>query len=223
MSGKFFSFIQGGSIHIAPGKRVIPAEEFSALVEGKEVVEKALLDAEEYRKQVKKECKELKEKSKQEGFEEGLKRWTEKLRELEDQIRKLNDEYAHKLAPVALKAAQKIVGKTFEMSENLIFDIVSSALKPVLSHKRITIYVNKQDAHQLESRKGDLKALFEEIQSFSLREKEELQPGECIIETEGGIINATFKNQWSILEKAFHDLFPASSTESAEAIGQHNE
>lgn len=213
MSGKFFSFIQGAKLHIAPGKKVIPAEEFSLVLEGKEVVEQAKKDAQEYREQVEKECELLKEKSKQEGFEEGLSLWTQKLHELESQIRKLDEEYSRKLAPIALKAAQKIVGKTFEMSDGLIFDIVANALKPVLSHKRVSIYVHKQDLSALESKKSALKALFEEIRSFSVSEKEDLQPGECIIETEGGIINATFKNQWSILEKVFKDLFPPSESE----------
>jgi len=221
VSGKFFSFIQGGSVHIAPGKKVIPAEQFSQILEGKEVLEQAKDDAQEYRKQVEEECELLKEKAKEKGFEEGLEQWTERLHALESQIRNLDEEYSRKLAPIALKAAQKIVGKAFEISEGLIFDIVANALKPVLAHKRVMIYVHKQDLQQLESKKGDLKALFEEIRSFSISEKEELQPGECIIETEGGIINATFKNQWSILEKVFKDLFPPSKEEPLTKIDEN--
>jgi type III secretion protein L len=221
VSNKFFSFIRGGNLHIAPGKKIIPSEQFSDLLDSKELLKKAKQDAIEYRKEVEKECEELKEQSKKEGFEEGLKQWTEKLHEMEEQIRFLDKEYTRKLAPVALKAAQKIVGKAFEMSDSLIFDIVSNALKPVLSHKKVIIHVNREDLTQLESKKGDIKALFEEIRSFSIREKEELLPGECIIETEGGIINATFSNQWNILEKAFRNLFPNSvDKEETEASEQ---
>jgi type III secretion protein L len=37
---------------------------------------------------------------------------------------------------------------------------------------------------------------------LSLRDRSDIQPGGCIIETEGGIINAQLENQWRVLENA---------------------
>ena len=44
------------------------------------------------------------------------------------------------------------------------------------------------------------------LESFVIRERAGIQPGGCVIETEGGIINARLENQWRTLEKAFDTL-----------------
>jgi type III secretion protein L len=114
-------------------------------------------------------------------------------------------EFEKVLIPIALKAAKKIVGREIELSEDVIVDIVSNALKPVVTHKKITVYVNRKDLDVLEKNKPRLKQLFETLEAFSLRERADVKEG-CIIETEGGIINAQLDNQWRILEKAFDNL-----------------
>ena len=55
----------------------------------------------------------------------------------------------------------------------------------------------------MERKKKELKAAFEQVQSFIIEEKENIKPGGCIIETEAGIINASLENQWRALESAF--------------------
>src|SRR5262249_15045025 len=110
------------------------------------------------------------------------------------------------LIPVALKAAKKIVGREIELSEDTIVDIVSNLLKSVSQHKKITIYVNKKDLDSLEAARPRLKKIFESLEVLSLRERQDITPGGCVIETEAGIINAQLENQWRSLEAAFEKL-----------------
>lgn len=203
---KFFSFIKEGSIHLAPQTKIIPEEEISKLMEGMEILKLIHEDAEIYRLNVVEECEQLKELSQQEGYEEGFKTWLEHIVKLEEEIAKVRKEFEKVLIPIALGAAKKIVGREIELSEDIIFDIVANALKPVASHKKITIYVNQQALHILEKKKPDLKKLFEVLETFVIRERADIAPGGCIIETEGGIINAQLENQWRTLEKAFDKL-----------------
>lgn len=202
MSKKFFSLIHGESIHIAPKKKVIPQAEIETLLDAKGVMDQVKVDAEKYRMEVAKECELLKEQAQREGFQEGYRKWIEKMAELENELERVRLELQKILVPVALKAAKKIVGREIELSENTIVDIVSNCLKAVSTHKRVTIYVNRKDLDSLEKNRPRLKEIFEGLEVLSLRERNDVAQGGCIIETEGGIINAQLDNQWRALENA---------------------
>lgn len=207
MSNKCFSLIHDGKIHIAPNKKVVPAKELQTLLEAKDVLIKVKDDSTQYRKEVAEECEKIKEQAHKEGYEAGFQEWAEHILTFQEKTDSIRQEYTKMLAPVALKATQKIVGKAFELSEDLIYKIVENALKPVLQHKRITIYVSRDDVDFLEKHREDLKTLFESVEVLSIREREDVTKGGCVIETEGGIINARLENQWAVLEKAFEKLF----------------
>jgi type III secretion protein L len=85
-------------------------------------------------------------------------------------------------------------------------------LKAVAQHKQIVIYVNRQDLAALEAARPRLKDLFEQLEVLSLRERADIQTGGCVIETEGGIINAQIENRWRILENAFEAMRKKGST-----------
>jgi type III secretion protein L len=199
---KFFSLIHGDKIQKAPKKKIIPSNEFSSLLDSKEILEQVQKDADLYRLEVSKECQVLKDKAQQEGFKEGFNKWMDHVAKLEGEIIQVRQDLEKVLVPVALAAAKKIVGREIELSENTIVDIVTNSLKAVAQHKKITIYVNRKDLDALEKQRMRLKEMFESLEVLSLRERADIPPGGCVIETEGGIINARLENQWRTLEKA---------------------
>lgn len=200
---KFFSLLYQGDIHLAADQKVIPAKDFSTLLSSQEVLEKAQQDAVEYKAQVEKECEELKKKAQEEGFNEGLAEFNNHLLQFEKELRKIRHETQKSILPIALKAAKKIVSKELELHPETIVDIVLQALAPVKQNHRIKIYVNKADKDTLEAEKPKIKEIFESLQSLSIQERSDVNPGGCIIETESGIINASIENQWRALESAF--------------------
>jgi len=208
VTGKFFSLIKGtGDVHLSPKTRVVKAQAFSELLNSKELLEKAKQDALAYTQTVVENKEAEKESAAKEGFEEGFKQWSEHIAKLQKEIASVREEYAKQLAPVALKAAKKIVGQSLDVAQEAVYQIVVNALKPVLQHKRITIWVNKDDLAILDKHRNDLKNLFETVEVLSIRERDDITRGGAVIETEGGIINAQLENQWAVLEKAFESLF----------------
>lgn len=203
---KIFDLIRGDSIHIAPKTKFVPAKEFSTLQSAIEVLELANEDVEKYKIQIAEECEVIKAQAQQEGFEAGFQSWLEAIANYETEIQNVRSEIQKVIAPVALKAAKKIVGRELETSEDAIVDIVINALKAVSQHKKITIYVSKKDLRSLEAQKSKLRDLFEDLEVLSIRERADITPGGCVIETEGGIINAQLENQWRVLERAFAKL-----------------
>jgi type III secretion protein L len=206
MSKKFLTLIHGDKVRIAPKTKVIPAAEFSTLVSAREVLDKVKVDASQYKKEVVAEIEILKEQAQHEGFEAGFKAWVELVAKLEAEVEKVRGDMEKILTPVVLEAAKKIVNKEIELSENTIVDIVTGTLKSVSQHKKITIYVNKKDIDALEANRTRLKDVFENLEVLSLRPRADIAQGGCVIETEGGIINAQLENRWRILESAFASL-----------------
>lgn len=210
MNKKFFTLIDGKRIHAAPKAKIIPADEFSILQTASNVLEQIKKDADNYRLKIAKEGETLKENAFKEGYEEGFKEWAEKLTYFEKKLETLHKEMQQAIIPIALKAAKKMVGREIEQSEETIVDIVASNLKAVIQHKKIVIYVNKKQIEVLEKNKPRLRDLFEHLESLSIRAREDIAPGGCVIETEVGIINAQIEHRWSILEKAFEKLMKNS-------------
>lgn len=203
---KFFSTIKGENIHLAHKNKVIPKEEIVTALNAKELLEKVKEEAVEYRKEVAIECEGLKEQASLAGFEEGLKRWNEQLKNLENEIAKVRRDMENSLVPLAMAAIKKIIGREIELKSETIVDIVATSLKAVSHHRKITIYVHKNDQELLEKEKPKLKTIFEHLQSLTIATRDDLNPGECIIETEAGIINASWENQLKALESAFHAI-----------------
>lgn len=213
MSKKFFSLIYGEKNRIAANQHIIPADAVGKLLNAQEVLEKVKSDAEKYKLEVSQECEKLKEAAQAAGFAEGYQKWAEHIALLETEIAKVRGDLEKLLIPVSLKAAKKIVGREIELSESTIVDIVSNTLKSVSQHKKVTIYVNKKDLEPLEKGRSRLKDIFESLEVLSLRERTDIARGGCVIETEGGIINAQLENQWSALERAFASLMKQQKDE----------
>ena len=107
------------------------------------------------------------------------------------------------ILPLALKAAKKIVGKELETHPDAIVSIVMQALSSAMQNHHITIWINKADKDVLEKEKTSIKEKLEHIESLLIKDRDDIAPGGCIIETESGIINAAVDNQWRALESAF--------------------
>lgn len=203
---KFFSLIFGKEVRIAPGEKVVPAEEFSSLVRANEILKTVKAEAIAYQKQMAEEGEKTKELAFQEGFHEGLISLNKHLFTLDEELKHLREDIQKKILPLALKAARKIIGEELRLHPDRIVDIVLTSLKAVTQHRKIVIYVNKADLQMLEDNKSKIKKIFEQLESLSIQERADIESGGCMIETEAGIINAQLENQWRALESAFESF-----------------
>ncbi len=203
---RYFTLIRGDSIVPAPSSRNIPSQEFSELLSGKELLEVVKMDAEDYKKQIAHECEKIKEESYKDGFKEGFEAWSQMIGFLEKEITRVREEMQKSIMPIAIKAAKKIVGGEISQRPDAVVDMVMSTAKVVSQHKKVAIYVSRSDYQVVESNKARLRQLFEEIESLSIRERDDLVQGDCIIETEVGIINARLVDRWKTLEAALKSM-----------------
>ncbi len=208
---KLFSLISGQKIALAPGQKIVPASEYSELQEASDILKTAQMEALEFKRSVANEAETTKELAFQEGFQEGLKALNEHILALDRELNAIREDVHKKILPLALKAARKIIGEELKLHPERIVDIVMTALRPVTQHRKIIVYANRADINALEAAKPQIKQMFEHLQSFSLQERSDIEPGGCMIETEAGIINAQLENQWRALEMAFASFMKKKS------------
>ena len=207
---KLFSLISGKEVRMAPGQKKIPAEEFSLIHEAASILQEVKEETEAFQKKTAIESEEQKEAGFDQGFQEGLESLNKHLFALDQELKELRTEIQKKMLPLTLSAARKILGEELKLHPERVVDIVLTSLKPVTQHKKIIIYVNKADLAMLEAEKPKMKNIFEHLQSLSIQERDDIDPGGCIIETEAGIINAQLENQWRALESAFESFIGKS-------------
>jgi type III secretion protein L len=203
---KFFSLLSQKDVHIAPGQKIVPADECAILQSANDLMKKAKHDAAEINKEALAEAEKMKEQGYQDGFQDGLKALDAHILALDHELKAIREEVHKKILPLALKAARKIIGEELKLHPDRIVDIVMTALKPVTQHRKIVLYVNRADLDALEKSKSKIRKMFEHLDSFSIQERPDVEPGGCIIETEAGIINAQLENQWRALEAAFESF-----------------
>lgn len=104
------------------------------------------------------------------------------------------------ILPLALKVAKKIVAKELETHPDTIVDIVMQALSAVLHNHRVTIWVSKADKEIVDAHKARLKEKLDQVESLSIKERGDITPGGCIIESETGVVNAELENQFRAIE-----------------------
>jgi type III secretion protein L len=202
-----FSLIHQGDVTKTSPNKILKAQEFSQLLNIEELLKKTHEDIEKFKQDTAQERIEQKNKGFEEGKQEGLALFNHQMIYLDQKVKQMQHEMQKMILPLALKAAKKIVGAQIDLNPATIVEIVMQALKPVRQNHEIKIFVSKQDKEALESHKEKLKALFDQLRILSIEEKEDLNPGSCIIETESGIINASLDNQWRALEAAFEAFF----------------
>ncbi len=203
---KFFSLHNGQEIHLAPGEKIIPASQFSELHTAQEIVELARVDAKEFQERTALDAEKIKTDAFEQGFQEGLVSLNKHLLSLDQELKTLRSDIQKKILPLALTAARKILGEELKLHPDRIVDIVLTSLKPVTQHRKIVIYVNREDHQMLEENRPKIKKIFEHLENLSIQERDDIEPGGCMIETEAGIINAQLENQWRALESAFESF-----------------
>ncbi|QVE49460.1 HrpE/YscL family type III secretion apparatus protein [Chlamydia crocodili] len=202
---KFFSLIFKHD-EVAPNKKILSPEAFSALLDAKELLDKTKEDSESYTNETKQECEVLRKEAKDQGFKEGSEQWSSQLAYLEKETHDLRNKVKEALVPLAIASVKKILGKELEMHPETIVSIITKALKELTQHKKIIIHVNPKDLPIVEQNRPELKKIVEYADTLIIAPKADVTQGGCVIETEAGIVNAQLDVQLAALEKAFSTI-----------------
>ena len=127
-------------------------------------------------------------------FEENLLR----SREVRDEtLRKTEKD----VLTLAVRLAEKIVGREIESDDKAIIDIVSTAMQNARQRERLTIKVNPADLPEVKKEAKQLKASAQ-TKYIDFVADPRVEKGGCLIESEVGTVDARLETQFRVLERA---------------------
>lgn len=179
---------------------VLKADEFSAIVEAREIVARAEDEAARIREDAQREYAEQKERGYREGLEQGKAEMSERVVSTAGQSALYFSKLEEVLVDVVVKATRRVVGE-FDDRER-VDRIVRQALELLRQQSRVRIKVAPAQREWLQGRLQTLLAAFPRIQFLDVQADPRLPVDGCILETELGVIDATVETQLRAIEKA---------------------
>jgi flagellar assembly protein FliH len=173
----------------------------------------------------------LSEDAKAEGFEEGFQRGLIEGRQagqqqIEDEMRQLVDQFAGalqqkadqiffairswqedseaRLAELAVLIASRIIAQDIRLGHDTISELTKEALAEVTHADHVRIRINPFDAPTLQACKDELFAVSRQLRDIEIVEDPEILGG-CVIESDGGAIDAMISTKLDASLKAIRE------------------
>jgi flagellar assembly protein FliH len=91
--------------------------------------------------------------------------------------------------------AERIIGKSIEASPEAVLDIIRDAMSHIVSGETVVLKVSEEDLPAINERYEEWLGLSGNAREFRIEADRRLRRGDCLIETEGGIVDAVIANR----------------------------
>lgn len=182
-------------------QKIIKNQIVAARAEAARILEEAEQTAAEIRSQALEEAENLRAEAYREGAENSLSEFEQSLIEAREVRERVWRETEKDLLRLAVRLAEKIVGREIKKDSKAIVDIVTVALQNARQQEKLTIRINPADLPEIEK----------ETEKFSSSGRARfvdfvadprVAAGGCLIESEVGTIDARLETQFRVLERA---------------------
>ncbi|HYN85487.1 MAG TPA: type III secretion system stator protein SctL [Pyrinomonadaceae bacterium] len=178
-----------------------------ARAEARRLLAEAEAEARELRETAERVARELREAAYEEGREAALLEFNQLLLDARERRDSAFQTAERDLLRLAVKLAEKIIGREVERDSGALADIVSTALRHARQSESLTVRVNPSDMPTVEAHRARLdpagRARF-----VDLVPDPRVRPGGCVIESESGTVDAQLDTQLRVLERALLSRAP---------------
>lgn len=192
--------LKKSALEIESDSVVIPAENYSALVKGEELLALAEHEAGLIRAEAQAEY----ERQKQEGFDLGLEQGkaeiSEKMVEYMSQSAAYFSKVENVLIDLVLRCTRTVIGEFNE--RDLVEKVVRKSLEVTRNEGNVTVRVSPEHADWLKSRCEEILKSFPKIEFLEILPDARVTEGNCVLETEIGVVDATLETQLKAIENA---------------------
>lgn len=193
--------LEPSSQHAPRRGAVVKRAVVDARTEARRILAEAAQHAEELRARAELEARELREAAYVEGREEALSELNQLLLEAHERREAAFAEAERDVLRLAVKLAEKIIGREIERDDAALADLVAAALRHARQQEALTIRVNPADLPRVLAHRDRLdpsgRARF-----LDLVPDPRVGHGGCIIEGESGTVDARLDTQLRVLERA---------------------
>ncbi len=196
--------LTAGKIQLDPSARVLKARDYAEYLQAQEVISQANRQAEE----ILQKAAKVYESKKQQGYDEG--REISKQEQSEHMLKVVSrtigylSDVEKALAGILMSGIKKIIGE-FD-SDEMAVNLVRNALQHVRNEKQVTIRIPPSQFNMVKSRVNEILAEYKGVGFIDLVSDERLSTGDCIMESDIGVVDASVDLQLEALQKRFEKL-----------------
>src|SRR6185369_4539075 len=165
------------------------------------ILEEAEDFAAEIRREALEEAENLKTIAHREGTENALTEFERNLVESREIRERVWRETEKDLLRLAVRLAERIVGREIEKDDKTIIEIISTALQNARQQEKLIVRVNPKDLPTIEKETENF-ASGGRIQFIDFVADPRVASSGCLIESEVGTIDARLETQLRVLERA---------------------
>lgn len=154
------------------------------------------------------ESERLRNQAATEGRERGLAAVTELLTAARVQTLRAHKDVEQDLRVLAVRIAERILGRELALNPDAVVDIVSEALSQAGAPREVVVRCHPDDLKALERGRPRLIERCGRTQAVIFRADPALSRGGCIIETELGTVDARLPTQLDAIERALRGQGP---------------
>lgn len=194
-------YLKDGNFAPAPEAKVIRAGEYADFVTAQDIVERARAEARDILLRAEETFAEEKRRGYQEGLAEGKMEMTMTML---DSLTAGVD-YLAGIETTMVELVMNAVGKIIDgfSDEERVLGIIRKSLAYVRSQKRVTLRVCPEDGEIVTANLAGLEAMYAGIDLIDVITDPRMSKGDCVLESEMGLINAGLSTQLEGIRRAF--------------------
>ncbi|HET6976016.1 MAG TPA: type III secretion system stator protein SctL [Pyrinomonadaceae bacterium] len=183
------------------GSSITKRQIVDARAEAIRILAQAENDAAAIRYQAESIAREARENAYREGSEAALYEWQDLLLEAREEREQALTGVERDVLRLAVKIAEKILGRELARDKKAVADIVATALRQARRNEMITLRVNPTDLPVVEQHRQRFEHLGRN-QFLDIVPDPAVATGGCVIESESGAIDAQLATQLRVIERA---------------------
>ncbi|WP_297218882.1 HrpE/YscL family type III secretion apparatus protein [uncultured Desulfovibrio sp.] len=193
--------LTGNHVLPAPGVRVLRAVDYASLVEANRLLAMAEQRAAAMASDAEKAYEERRRQGYEDGLMEGRMEQSEKMLETAMQAVEYIEGVEGKLVDVVTSAVRKIIGELDD--RECTVRVVRNALAAVRSQQRVLIRVSPDDKDSVRQALAAMISASPGAATFlDVTADPRMKPGDCILECELGVVDASLETQLKAIEHA---------------------
>ena len=193
--------LTGNHVLPAPGVRVLRAADYASLVEANRLLAMAEQRAAAMASDAEKAYEERRRQGYEDGLMEGRMEQSEKMLETAMQAVEYIEGVEGKLVDVVTSAVRKIIGELDD--RECTVRVVRNALAAVRSQQRVLIRVSPDDKDSVRQALAAMISASPGAATFlDVTADPRMKPGDCILECELGVVDASLETQLKAIEHA---------------------
>jgi type III secretion protein L len=189
------------SAPVLNASKVVKNQIVAARAEAERILEEAAEFADATRREAIEETASLRDEAYREGMEKALTEFEQNLLEAAEIRERVWRETEKDLLRLAVRLAEKIIGRELKTDKKTVTDIVAAALQNARQQEKLTVRVNPADLSLIEEeRERFLPSGRAQFIDFVADPR--VASGGCLIESEVGTIDARLETQLRVLKRA---------------------